>query len=77
MGNEVMLGPAPNSHIILHGLLAPILIYRSKDGLGVRVPDARFRIDDRPYLDRAALPFPAVVIGDAFTFAVEPVASRL
>lgn len=77
MGNEVMLGPAPNSHIILPGLPAPILIYRSKDGLGVRVPDARFRIDDRPYVDRAALPLPGVVSGDAFTFAVEPVAARL
>ena len=77
MGNEVMLGPAPNAHIILPGLPAPILIYRSKVGLGVRVPDARFRIDDRPYVDRAALPLPGVVTGDAFTFAVEPVAARL
>ena len=77
MGNEVMLGPAPNAHIILPGLPAPVLIYRSKDGLGVRVPDARFRIDDRPFVDRTALPLPAVVTGDAFTFAVEPVAARL
>jgi hypothetical protein len=77
MGNEVMLGAAPNAHIILPGLSAPILIYRSKEGLGVRVPDARFRIDDRPFVDRAALPLPAVVTGDAFTFAVEPVAARL
>jgi hypothetical protein len=77
MGNEVMLGPAPNAHIHLPGLEAPILIYRSKDGLGVRVPDARFRVDDRPYVDRAPLTLPAVVSGDAFTFAVEAVAARL
>jgi hypothetical protein len=41
------------------------------------VPDARFRIDDRPYVDRAALMLPAVVSGDAFTFAVEAVPARL
>ncbi|MFO0822587.1 MAG: FHA domain-containing protein [Gemmataceae bacterium] len=76
MANEVMLGPGPNSHIVLPGLPAPVLIYRSKDGLGVRVPGS-FRIDDRPYTDRAALPLPSVVSADAFTFAVEPVTGRL
>ena len=55
----------------------PVLIYRSKDGLGVRVPDAAFRVDDRPCSDRAALPLPAVVTADTFTFAVEPVGPRL
>jgi FHA domain-containing protein len=77
MGNEVMLGPAPNAHIILPGLPAPVLIYRSKEGLGVRVPDARFRIDERPCVDRAALPLPSVVSSDSFTFAVEAVPARL
>jgi hypothetical protein len=77
MGNEVMLGPGPESHIVLPGVAVPVLIYRSKDGLGVRVPDGRFRIDDRVCHDRAALPLPAVVSADAFTFAVEPVSGRL
>jgi hypothetical protein len=77
MGNEVMLGPGPNAHIILPWLPEPVLIYRSKDGLGVRVPGGPFRIDDRPCADRAALPLPSVVTSDGFTFAVEPVASRL
>jgi hypothetical protein len=77
MGNELMLGPGPEAHIELPGLDAPVLIYRSKDGLGVRVPDARFTVDDRPCADRAALPLPAVVSCDAFTFALEPVSGRL
>jgi hypothetical protein len=77
MGNEITLGPAPNAHIVLPSLPAPVLIYRSKEGLGVRVPNARFRIDDRPCHDRAALPLPSVVSGDAFTFAVEAVPARL
>lgn len=77
MGNEVMLGPGPDAHIILPHVPAPILIYRSKEGLGVRVPGGQFRIDDRPCNDRAILPLPAVVTAESFTFALEPVASRL
>ncbi|MBN9117931.1 MAG: hypothetical protein J0I06_01985 [Planctomycetes bacterium] len=77
MGNELMLGPGPEAHVELKGLDAPVLIYRSKDGLSVRVPGRRFTIDDRPCEDRAALPLPAVVSCDAFTFAIEPVSGRL
>jgi tetratricopeptide (TPR) repeat protein len=77
MGNELMLGPGPDAHVEFPGLDAPVLIYRSKDGLSVRVPDLKFSIDDRACLDRAVLPLPAVVSCDAFTFAVEPVSGRL
>jgi hypothetical protein len=77
MGNEVMLGPGPNAHVILPHVPFPVLIYRSKDGLGVRVPNGSFRVDDRPFSDRAALPLPSVVTAETFTFAVEPVAARL
>ncbi len=77
MGNELMLGPGPEAHIELKGLEAPVLIYRSKDGLTVRVPDRRFTIDDCSCHDRALLPLPGVVSCDAFTFAVEPVSGRL
>jgi hypothetical protein len=77
MGNELMLGPGPEAHIEIPSLESPVLIYRSKDGLSVRVPDLKFTIDDRPCLDRALLPLPGVVSCDAFTFAVEPVSGRL
>jgi hypothetical protein len=77
MGNELMLGRGPEAHIELPGLEAPVLIYRSKDGLGVRVPEMKFSIDDRPCSDRAVLPLPGVVSCDAFTFAIEPVSGRL
>ena len=77
MGNELMLGPGPNSHVEIKELTAPVIIYRSRDGLGVRVPGMRFSIDDRLCMDRASLPLPAVVTSDAFTFAIEPVTGRL
>lgn len=76
MGNELILGPEPDSHIVLD-VEAPVLIYRSREGLSVRVPDAKFLIDDRPCLDRALLPLPGLVSCEQFTFAVEPVSGRL
>ncbi len=77
MANELILGAAPNTHVVLPGVPNPVLIYRSKDGLGIRVPGGPFRIDDRPHHDRAPLPLPAVVTADNFTLAVEPVTGRL
>lgn len=77
MGNELMLGSGPEAHVVLPGLPEAVLIYRSKEGLAVRVPGGSFRIDDQPCRDRARLPLPAVVSSDSFTFAVEPVPPRL
>ncbi|MBA4065829.1 MAG: hypothetical protein C0501_19340 [Isosphaera sp.] len=77
MANELLLGPGPAAHVPVPGLPAHVLLYRSKDGLGVRVPGGPFRVDDRVCHDRAALPLPAVVTADAVTFAVEPVTGRL
>jgi hypothetical protein len=77
MGNEVILGPGPNAHVLAPGLSKPVLLYRSRDGLGVRVPGGQFRIDDRQCFDRATLPLPAVVSADTLTFAIETVGNRL
>jgi hypothetical protein len=77
MGNELMLGPGPQAHVVMPDVSQPVLIYRSKDGLGVRVAGAGFRVDDRPFTDRAPLPLPAAVTADAFCFAIEPVGPRL
>jgi hypothetical protein len=52
------------------------VLYRSKDGLGVRF-DGAFTVDGRPCQGRSPLPLPAVVTSEAFTFAVEPVGPRL
>lgn len=77
MGNELILGPAPEAHIVMPHLEQPVLIYRSKDGLAIRVPDMSFNVEDGCYHDRAILPLPAVVSCEAFTFALEPVSHRL
>ncbi|MCS6866011.1 MAG: hypothetical protein RMJ56_02240 [Gemmataceae bacterium] len=77
MGHELILGPGPEAHIEMPYLPTPVLIYRSKDGLAVRVPATTFCVEDGRHHDRAILPLPAVVAGDTFTFAIEPVSLRL
>jgi hypothetical protein len=54
-----------------------VLLYRSKDGLGVRVPGGKVLVNDRPHAERAPLPLPASVEADGVTFALEPVGPRV
>lgn len=77
MANELILGPGPDAHVVVPGAPGRVLLYRSREGLGVRVPDGPFKVNDRPCADRAPLPVPAGVETDTLTFSVEPVGPRL
>lgn len=77
MANEVILGPPGGSHVVVPGVTERVLLYRSKDGLGVRVPGGKVVVNDRPHADRAPLPLPASVEADGVTFALEPVGPRV
>ena len=76
MGNELILGRGPQAHVVVEDAACAVSLFRSAEGLGVRVKEGEFRIDDQPHRDRAALPFPGVVSTDTFAFAVEPVGPR-
>jgi len=77
MANEVILGPAGASHVVVPGVTERVLLYRSKDGLGLRVPGGKVLVNDRPHAERAPLPLPASVEADGVTFALEPVGPRV
>jgi hypothetical protein len=77
MADNLILGPKGQVHVCIPWVKTYVILYRSKDGLGVRAGGCDFRVDNKPYRDRAALPLPAVVSSDSFTFAVEPVGTRL
>ena len=77
MANEIILGPGPQAHVPVPDLPGRVLLYRSKDGLGVRFPDGKFKVNDRVCTDRAALPLPASFETDTLTFTVEPVGPRV
>lgn len=77
MAETLILGMGSQVHVQLPGdLKGNVVLYRNKDGLGVRCPGP-FRVDGRPCVDRSDLPLPSVVTSDQFTFAVEPVGPRL
>ena len=75
MAENLILGPAGPVHVTLPAA-GNIVLYRGKEGLGIRFPGA-FRIDNQPHQDRAALPVPAQVTSDSFSFALEPVGVRV
>jgi hypothetical protein len=76
MAEALILGPGSQVHVPLPDVPGNVVLYRGKDGLGVRCAGA-FKVDNQPCRDRAELPLPSVVTADAFTFAVEPVGPRL
>jgi hypothetical protein len=72
MADTLVLGPGEQSHVVMPDLDKPIVLFRQRDGLGVRYPGA-FKIDGTRVQDRGSLGTCASVSGDEFAFAVEPV----
>ena len=71
MAETLLLGPGPAAHVVVPELERPVVLYRHKDGLGVRYPGA-FRVNGAAAQDREALPPHAAVSGPELSFAVEP-----
>jgi hypothetical protein len=76
MADTLVLGPGPQAHVVLPDLAQPVILFRHKDGLGVRCTGS-FLIDGQPCKDRGVLGPTARVNGEDFTFAVEPVGRGL
>lgn len=76
MAENLILGPGDQVHVPMPQLPENLVIYRSKDGLGVRFR-GEFKVDNQPCLNRAEMPLPSIVSADSFCFAVEPVGPRL
>ena len=76
MAEALILGPGEQVHVPLPEGSPNVVLYRSKDGLGLRCP-GEFRVDNKPCKDRCELPLPSVVTSEGFTFALEPVGPRL
>ena len=74
MAETLVLGGGPQAHVPLPEGAKDVILYRHKDGLGVRFAGP-FRVNGRPVADREALPPHATVTGAEFSFAIEP-ASR-
>lgn len=70
MSETLVLGSGPQTHVPLGDVAKPVILFRDKEGLGVRY-GGEFRINGRPANERESLPANATVQGPDFSFAVE------
>jgi hypothetical protein len=72
MSDTLVLGPGSQVHVAMPDLQQPIILYRQKDGLGVRY-GGNFCVDGQRCRERGVLGPTATVTGDDFALAIEPV----
>ena len=73
MADTMVIGPGPASHVPVADLDKSILLYRTKDGLGVRCT-GEFKVNGNAVKDREVLPPYATVSTPHLSFALEPAA---
>lgn len=71
MAETLVMGPEPQAHIVLPEVAEPIVLFRHKDGLGVKHTGAMI-MDGKPCRDKAILGRNSRVTGSEFSFALEP-----
>ena len=76
MADNLIIGPGAQVHVPMPDADSNVILYRSKEGLGLRFVGP-FRVDNQPYTDRAPLPIPCQVTADSFSFAIEAVGPRV
>jgi hypothetical protein len=76
MADTLVLGPGAHVHVAMPDLQQPVVLFRSKEGLGVRYA-GQFSVDGERYRERGLLGPNSTVTGEEFAFAVEPVGTRM
>jgi FHA domain len=76
MAQTCIIGPTRQSHILAPRLKNPVVLFRQANALWCRAIGA-FEVDGRPCLARAALAPRASVVGEGFSFSVEPLPPRV
>ncbi len=76
MADTLVLSGGPQAHVTVPDLKQPVVLFRHKDGLGLR-HGGRLSVNGERGGDRALLPAQAIVNGDEIAFALEPVGTRL
>jgi len=71
MAETCIVGPSPQAHIPAPALADPVVLYRQGPALWCRAP-GEFEVDGRPYTGRAPLAACSGVLGEGFSFSLEP-----
>ncbi len=76
MADTLILGPGAQAHVQVPDLKEPVVLYRQKEGLGVRF-GGNLCIDGQRCNERGTLGSASTVSGDDFAFAIEPVGTGI
>lgn len=71
LAETLLLGPPPQAHVAVADLKEPVVLFRHRDGLGLR-PAGEMCVNGQPCRGRAILPPAAAVRGEDVSFAIEP-----
>jgi hypothetical protein len=75
MGETCIVGPTPQAHVPAPALEAALVLYRQGTGLWCKVP-GEFEVDGRACVARAPLTLQSSVLGEGFSFSLEPLGSK-
>jgi hypothetical protein len=75
MAETCIVGAAPRAHIPAPMLKEPVVLYRQAGTLWCRAAGA-FDVDGRTCAARAPLTLQSSVLGDGFSFSLEPLESQ-
>jgi tetratricopeptide (TPR) repeat protein len=75
MSENCIIGPSNHAHVPAPMLRSQVVIHRQGAGLACRAPGA-FEVDSRPCVARAPITLQSSILGEGFSFSLEPLASR-
>ncbi len=75
MAETCIVGDSKQAHIVSPDLAAPIVLYRQGAALWCRAPGG-FEVDGRACAARAPLTLQSSVLGEGYSFSLEPLGSR-
>jgi tetratricopeptide (TPR) repeat protein len=75
MADTLILGPGTQVHVSMPDLKEPVILFRTRDGLGVRCT-GKVTVDGQSFHQRGNLGPSSVLSGEDFSLAIEPVGPR-
>ena len=75
MGETCIMGSTNQAHIRASELDSPVVLYRQGGELWCRAP-GEFEVDGRPFSGRSRLNLNSSVLGDGFSFSLEPLPEK-